>query len=285
MKKKIIAVAIILVIMIGVTGCSKNNTKLEEIAKSINNCKTVKSYKEYNYDLKASVSKDTLTITTKMNDTNSKVKFELKGDILSNEKLTTKDLTTILLLINGVGITNGYEDGELSQNINSFFEEYKNYTLDKEGLEIIIDENKLSLKIDLSKKIPLIDVNKFYLKADDLDMIQEFIDNKKYGNQNGKMGNIAYNVFVGEEESTIEIGQDEKLSDSAYKSIITALEVMYGEEVAKKFQELYPNFVEEKTTVDAFTIEKDYQPEDKDESVFKDTEIVLVTINNNSLNS
>ena len=276
---KSLIILLFLVITICVTGCSNSN-KLSEIAKNINNCESVKNYKEYGYDIKASTTKDTLIITSKMDDKNSKVEFKLNGNILSNENLSTDDLMTTLLVINGIGQTYGYKDGELSQNINTFSDEYKNYTLDNEGLELVMNDDNVSLKIDLSKKVPLIDMNKFYLKTDDLDMISELVKDKETGNQNGKTGNIAYDIFIGDEKSTIQIGQYEKLSDSAYKSILTALELMYGKDTAKHFQELYPNFVDGKKTAQAFTIEKDYKPEDQDNSVFKDTEVVLVTINN-----
>ena len=282
MKKKILSLVLLLVLVIGVTGCG-SNSKLDDIAKKINECETVNNYKEYGYNIKATTAKDTLTITSKIEDKESKVEFKLDGDVLSNEKLSTDDLIATLLVINGVGQTYGYKDGELSQNINTFTDEFENYTLDKEGLELVINDEKVSLKMNISKKVPLIDMNKFYLKADDLDMISQLIKDKETGNQNGKIGNIGYDIFVGDDESTIQIGQDGKLSDSAYKSILTALEVMYGENTAKKFQELYPEFVEGKKTVGAFTIEKDYKVEDQDDSVFKDTEVVLVTINNKKI--
>ena len=282
MKKKILSVILIFIIIIGFTGCG-SNSKLVEIAKKINNCESVKSYKEYGYEIKATTKNNTLTITSKMNGTKSKVDFQINENILSNENLSTNDLMATLLVINGVGQTYGYKDGELSQNINTFSDDFKNYTLDNEGLELVISDDKVSLKIDLSKKVPLIDMNKFYLKADDLDMVSELVKGNETGNQNGKIGNIAYDIFIGDDESTIKIGQDEKLSDSAYKSIITALEVMYGEDVAKHFQELYPKFIDGKNTIEAFTIEKNYQLEDQDESVFKGTELVLITINNKNV--
>ena len=279
MNKKFLGLVLLLVFIFGVTACG-SNIKLVNVAKKINNCESVKNYKEYGYVLKASSTKDTLVMTSIVEGEKSKVEFKLNGDILSNENLSTDDLLAALLVINGVGQTYGYKDGELSQNINTFSDDFKNYTLDNEGLELIIDDDKISLKIDLSKKVPLIDMNTYHLKTDDLDMINELVTNKETGNQSGKSGNIAYDIFIGEDESTIKIGQDEKLSDSAYKSILTALEVMYGEDTAKHFQELYPKFIDGKKTIGAFTIEKDYKFDDQDESVFKDTEVVLITINN-----
>ena len=279
MKKKLLGLALLLMI-ICITGCGKNS-KLDAIANKINNSESVKNYKEYGYEIKATTTKDTLTVESKMQNDKSKVEFKLDGNVLSNANLTTNDLMAALLVINGVGQTYGYKDGELSQNINTFTDEVKKYTLDNEGLELIINDEIVSLKIDIDKKVPLIDMNTFYLKPSDIDMVSQFIKDNKNGNQSGKIGNIGYDIFVGDEESTIQIGQDEKLSDSAYKSIITALEVMYDEATAKHFQELYPEFVEGKKTVEKFTIEKDYKVEDQDNTVFKDTEVVLVTIKNN----
>ena len=282
MRKKLLSILLLVVLTICITACG-SNSKLNDIAKNINNSETAKTYKEYGYELKATATKDTLTITSKMEDSKTTVSFKLSGDILSNEKLSNEELMLALLLIDGVGQAHGYKEGQLSQNMNAFTEEYTKYTLDKEGLELIVGDNSTSVKINISKKIPLIDMSNFYLKESDFDMISEFVSDNKNGNQSGKSGNIAYDIFLGDEESTITIGQDEKLGDSAYKSIVSALKVMYGEDIAKHFQEIYPNFVDGKKTVEAFTIEKDYEPEDKDNSVFKDTEVVLITIDNKKI--
>lgn len=282
MKKKILKIAFIFLVIIGITGCGSNN-KLNKIAETFNNCETVKTYKQYGYDLVANSTKDTLTISSTMGENKTTVEFKLNGDILSNENLSTNDMIMALLVIDSVGQTMGYKDGELSKNMNAFSDEIKAYTLDKEGFEMVLGDNKNSIKIDLSKKIPLISMDNFYLKTDDLDIIKEIIADKETGNQNGKSGNIAYDISIGKENSTIQIGQDEKLSTSAYKSILTALKVMYGENVANNFQKLYPEFVDGKKTVGAYTIEKDYKIENQDESAFKNTEVVLVTINNKKI--
>ncbi|MBR1413121.1 MAG: hypothetical protein IJ574_00425 [Bacilli bacterium] len=282
MRKRILSIILLLVLVVSVTACGSKKD-LAEIAKKFNDSETVKTYKDYGYELNASATKDTLTISSKTEEKKSKVEFKLEGNILSNENLSVNDLMATLLVIDSVGQTHGYKDGELSKNINTFSDDVKKYTLDKEGIELVLNDEKVSLKIDISKKIPLINMDKFYMTADDFDMVSQIIADHENGNQNGKTGNIAYDIFIGDKESTIQIGQDKKLSDSAYKSIISALEVMYGKDVAKHFQEIYPKFVDGKTTVEAFTIETNYKVEDQDESVFKDTKVVLITINNKKL--
>ena len=280
MKKKVLNVLLLLVLTFGVIACGKTVT-LDNIVKKFNDSETVKAYKNYGYELSASTTKDVLTISSTVGEDKSTVKFKLEGNVLSNENLSNEDLMLALILIDSVGQTYGYKDGELAKNMNTFSDEIKKYTLDKEGFELVIGDEDSSIKIDISKKIPLISMDKFYLTTDDFDIISQIIADNENGNQSGKNGNIAYDVFVGDAESTIQIGQTEKLSDSAYKSIISALEVMYGKNVANHFQEVYPKFIEGKTTIERFTIETDYKIEDQDESIFKDTKVVLVTINNN----
>ncbi|MBR2828167.1 MAG: hypothetical protein IKE70_02930 [Bacilli bacterium] len=279
MKNKIFNFLLLFALLICVTACGKTTT-IDKIVKNINNSTLAKSYKENGCRFLATSTSDTIKIDTKIGNNKLMVKFHVKGDIISNENLSTQDLMLAFLVLDSVGQIHGYQKGELSQNLNAFPEEFKKYTLEKEGLEITLNGDNTSIKIDYSKKIPLIDMDNYYLTTDDFDIVRQILADKENGNQSGKSGNIAYDVFIGDTESTIKIGQEGKLSSSAYKSILSALEVMYGEDVAKHFQEIYPKFVDGKKTIESFTIETDYKDENQDESVFKDTKVVLVTIRN-----
>ena len=282
MNKKILGIILLLVLVMCTTACG-NKSKLNKIVDNFNNSETVKSYKEYGYKINASSSKDSIIIESEFEESKRQVEFKLDGNILSNENIPIEDLMTTLILVNAVGQTYGYEYGELSKNLNAFPDEISKYTVDKEGLELVINDDNLSLKMDISKKVPLIDMDNYYLKTDDLDMIKQIMADGEGGNQSGKNGNIAYDVFINENESTIIIGQDKKLSDSAYKSILSAIEVIYGKDTSKHFQEIYPSFKSGKTEIEAFTIETNYKLEDQEDSMFKDTEVVQVIINNEKI--
>ena len=264
-----------------ITGCGKLKIiTLDEIVEKFNNSETVKQYKEYGFEMKASAKDNKLTITSIMGEEDSSVSYNLNDNILSNENLADEDLMSAIVLIDSIGQMRGYKDGELAENMNAFADEIKKYTLDKEGFELKTNEESNSIKIDLSKKIPLIDLKDFYLKPDTFDMIKEFVEEKTTGNQSGKLAKLAYDVSLGVDESNIYIGEKDKLTDSSYKSILSALEVMYGTETVNKFKEAYPSFKDGKTTVEGFTIETNYEIEDQEESMFKDMKVVLVTINN-----
>ena len=282
MKRKILNIIGLLLIVLCVTACG-TNSKLSKIAKYFNESDTVKSYKEYGYELKATAKKDTLTITSKMDDNTTTTVFTLKDNILQNTKLQDEEILTTLLVIDSIGQLQGYEKGKLSQSFNAFPDKVKEYTLENEGIELVFDENKKSLKIDLTKKVPLIDMNEYYIQPEIFDYIEEIKKNNEPGNQNGRSGNIAYDISLDKDINTIEIGQEEELSTSAYKSILSALEVMYSKEVANHFKEIYPEFVNGKKTIEAFTIDTNYKRDDQENSVFKDTKEVFITIDNSKI--
>ena len=279
MKRKILSILLLLVLVLNVTACG-NKKKLNEIINKFNESETVKTYKEYGYEMTAALTDDKITITSVISEDKTTVDFKIEGNIISNDSISEDDLMATLLLIDSVGQASGYKEDELLENLNAFPDEIEKYTLKNEGLEIVLGEEKISLKIDISKKIPLIDMDNFYLKTDDFEIISEIVSNKETGNQTGKAGNIAYDVNVGKDSTTILIGQDKELSVSAYKSIVSAIEVIYGKDAAEHFQEVYPKFVDEKTTVEKYTIETDYKVEEDEETIFKDTKVVLVTIKN-----
>ena len=280
--KKLLYAVVLLALVVGIAGCGSKTTKvtLADIAEKFNNSKTIKSYKEFGYEITATANNNELVITSKMGDENSSVSYKFENNILSNEKVSEEDLITALILIDSVGQAHGYKDGELADNLNAFPEDIIKYTVEKEGLEIKTGDETNSIKIDISKKIPLKDMAGFYLKTDDFDMIADIVENETSGNQTGKVAKIGYDVRVDEEESYIYIGETDKLTESAYKSVLSALEVMYGKKAVDYFKQNYPAFKDGKTEFEGFIVDTNYQKEDQDESVFKGMKIVAVTINN-----
>lgn len=279
MKKKYLIGLLAIILCFFLTGCKKEETiSLSKLAEIINTSETAKSYKDAGWELKATNKGDKFEIKIKSSDDTSSVLFDVNGNILSNENLKTEELMQALLLIDSVGQMHGYEAGELSQTINALPDKAKEYTLEKEGLDLKLGDSLHSVKIDYTKKIPLIDMSDFYLEKEQFDMIKETIASNEHGNQTGLVAKLAYDIIIGEEENQIYIGEKEKLTNSAYKSILSALEVIYGKEKVKEFETKYPEFKDEKTTIDEFTIDTNYKVENQDESVFKDKKVVLVTI-------
>ena len=184
-------------------------------------------------------------------------------------------------MADSIGQVNGYKDGELFYTLNS--EEILNYTVDNEGFEIKENGSYYSVKMDIDKKIPLIDLSEFYLKPDDFEIIKKIIDDKETGNQTGKNLKMAYNVMIHEDENYIYIGEENETTDSTYKSILSAIEVIYGDKVVEHFKSIYPKFLDGITYLEGFTIQTDVEIEE--DSIFADSKVVLVTIDNEYVNN
>lgn len=95
------------------------------------------------------------------------IEFSLQGNILSTKiEKNSQGLGTVYMsklslawmLIDCIGQLNGYEKEEFYKTIKGTGDNYKNYKLDKEGLEINTVNNYTEIKIDLSKKIPIVEI-------------------------------------------------------------------------------------------------------------------------------
>ena len=278
MKKKILIFSLILVLAMSMTSVFAATHTLEEVVEKLNNCKSVESVKEYKYYYVASVNEknpNTLLITITTEEGKSEFSFALEDSILSNDSLSTNQLYATTMLIDAVGQVNGYEDGELFYTLNS--EVIRDYTIENEGIEIKDNGDYTSIKMDIDKKIPLVDLTDYYLKPDKFDFVKKIIDSNDVGNQTGKDLKMSYDVIVREEENEIYIGEENETTKSTYNSILSALEVLYGNKVVEHFKTIYPEFIEGTTNLDGFKIETNV---DTDEYIFNNAKVVLVTINN-----
>ena len=290
MKKKCILISSIFIILVALlqTGVCATTHKLDEIEEKFNNSKVVKKYKDYGFEMKATTDKtkpNNLTITVTTDEGSSTAIYELKENILSNAQLVDSNVITAYFLADIIGQLNGYKDGELLENFNLFTDEIKNYTLEKQGLEIKENGTSYSTKMDITKKVPKIDSSKFYLKPSEFDMIEEFVKEKSNGNQSGKKGTLAYNLELDESENKIYIGERNKTTESTYKSILSALEVMYEKKVVEYFKSIYPEIIEGVMELDGFSIETDYENELEEDSMFSGMKVVLVKIDNEFVNN
>lgn len=290
MKKKILSISVLLFFMLVTLLQNKvvaTTHTLEEIAEIFNNSSSVNDYEElFESEFIASTDEsepNILSITIKTDEVSSTINFEKEGNILSNTHLDDENLVTAFLLAESIGQANGYNDGELINNFNMFVDEVYNYTLENEGFEVKEDEGNYSVKMDITKKVPLIDVSEYYLKPEEFDIIKNIVDEGTTGNQTGRDSKFAYNLMVGEDENQIYIGEKDEITDSTYKSILSAIEVMYGEKAVEYFESIYPELTEGYMQLDGFTIDYDADIDLEEQPMFTGTKVVLVTIDNEYL--
>jgi len=256
---------------------------LEEIVEKFNNSEVVEQFANYGYEMVAATNEyepNILSVTLTTAEGSTTVSYELSGSILSYEYLVDNTLITAYFLADSIGQVNGYEDGKLLENFNLFLEEIHDYTVEDEGFEITENGDYYSVKMDIDKKVPLIDLSEFYLKPSDFDFLKEIVDENSVGNQTGKKSKLVYDVMIQEEENYIYIGEEDELTNSSYKSILSVLEVIYGQKVVDYFESIYPDYSYGNMILDGFTIETDVEMDLEEQPMFTGTEVVLVTVDN-----
>ncbi len=281
MKKIFVLVAILLTSLFTVRVNAKS-VDLESIKDAFNNHPTVAEMKEYGFEWEAfydETEPNILSISQKTSEGNTMVSYELNGNILGYTHLVEETFYTGMILTDSIAKLNGYEYGEFIENSNLFGEEISKYTLENEGFEIKENNSYYELRIDITKKIPLIDISNFYYKPEEFDIIADLVEEESVGNQSGINGNFAYDLVVGVEENEITFAEKEKITNSSYKSILSALEVMYGKDVVDYFKEMYPSFEEGSLITDGFDIDYDVEIEDED-SMFYGMKVVRVKVDN-----
>lgn len=81
---------------------------------------------------------------------------------LSKDKDTTEymvDLSLVWMIVDCIGQINGYEKEQFYETIKGTGSAYEHYTLEKDGLEIKHSDNNTTVKINLSKKIKIIETS------------------------------------------------------------------------------------------------------------------------------
>ena len=235
MKKKIFGLLLV-VSLLFVTACSGDNSKLKDIANKFNESDDVKQMKEYGTTYEAKVDGKTLTVSISGESIEKKsFDYKLEDDVLSGDfKEDEGDAAlTSMMIIDAICQINGYKKGEIYATIND--ERIFDYKLDKEGFEIN-SEDGLHFKINITKKIPLLDFSNVYVSVEDL---EDAKDSFTSGSYYIKRGNVILTVSSNEDTIELLIAEDEKLTELSYKTLESALEVAFNDAAVSYLNDNY----------------------------------------------
>ena len=142
--------------------------------------------------------------------------FQITTNFSENNAPTASIVTVVLT--DCIGQLHGYSDGDLFSTLNS--DKINSYTVENEGFEIkeTTDKN-YQMKIDISKKIPLIDAANIYIEVSDLQDVKKYISGDGFTEKN--KGNVWFNKNGYGEEHILRIAEKGGLTDNTYKSILS----------------------------------------------------------------
>ena len=236
----IVGMVLILILAMGIPALAANEITVEQIVEKFNTTygkeqSAVAEYKD-----------NTITITYSKEGSDQTIVANLmvNGNIISisiDNKDENSLLITLLIMefIDAAQQLQGYQPGEIIDVLNS--KEAANYTLEKEGIEAKENGNKVEVKFDIQKKIPLLDTTNMYIEVSDLEKFKEFIQGD--GSTQIKRGNVGLSKRGADNEAKITVGEKTELTENAYKSILSTLEVMFdSKDAADYFKTNYSGF-------------------------------------------
>jgi DNA-binding protein YbaB len=239
MKKLLLALFFIIGFSLTVAGgygyyLTKTTVNLNQIARKFASSKVVKEYKESGIEVSATTNKNVLTI--KYEDIN--YKYILNDSILSTS-LKNDDLTGSIMLIavvDSIGQLHGYHDGQTYATLNS--EELKTYTIEK-GIETTENGNTVNVKIDVNKKLKLVNMSNKYIEVADLKDLSDSIEGD--GSAQTNKGNLIFYKTGSGNKAVITVGEKNKLTIDTYNTLSSAVEVICGNSGAILFAKDYPS--------------------------------------------
>lgn len=277
MKKKFILLAIIIfVILAGLYsyGYIKLNTKKDQKKEVSFDINSLVSYIEKDdnylltakyYQLDIKTTKKKISINFSNDEHSGKLTGSLKDDTLSF-KIRNSDENALLkanliyAVVDSLGQINGNDKGYVSALLSDY--DLKSATLDKDGIELISEEETNTYLFKVNKKFKLGKIEDSYFKVEDLKEGKDIFTNEEYLRKT-KGNIIIYKDIDFYKNQIIYICEPNNITVRSYNSLLSIIELVYGSEYSQKFKEAYPSVTNSKV-LDKFDIVVDYQAPDND---------------------
>lgn len=285
MKKiiNVIYTLIIVVLLFIQLNVHAETPTLEQISLSFNNSPTVQEYAQYGTIWKAEKNGEKIIITcTATGSPTVNYEYSLNGNILSTSITGTEDeilkqIIIATILTDSIGKLHGYDYEETYSTLNS--EQMMTYNVEEQGFEIkAISTNSFQVKIDISKKLQLLDFSDTYIKVSDLENLKNYISGD--GSAEKRVGNVWFNKSGSNGKNVVLIAEKDNLTTNSYNSLLSILEVMFNStDVVKYFKgNYYPVFIGDKE-IRGIKVEVNPTKTDFEEALIpSDSEFIFVRI-------
>lgn len=264
MKKNYILVLFVFMLFVFMPLVNAQDYKAEDIANSFNKLSAVKKTNESRLvTWIANGKKDTLTITVKSKGNKDvDLKYTIKDNVIIgkfDEQLAMYGNFLSIYVADSIGVLSGYSEGDLVLTLSNG---YDTLTFEKDGIELVSSDEFVSFKMDLNKKIKLIDLSKIYITPNDLENYKNLLKTEERTVQTR-----AGYVYLYKVEDDIYIGEKGKITENSYKSFLSVIEVlMDSKEIADYVSKKYKSFdkgnrefsgIEIETKLTKFDLEED----------------------------
>lgn len=210
--------------------------------------------------------------------------YTLTGNILET---TATDMSSALYaqhLLISVAELHGYSRNYISAILT--LPEVLNYTVDNQGFSIEEENDICVVKINTHAMNLTANMDNIYIEPSDFESHEEYISGD--GALQISKGYLVLNKSGYGDEVSFFIGEENELTDNAYKSILSVLEVMFGsKDVPNYFNSKYPSLSSGDAEFDGIKIEINPVKTSMENTVLEnsDYKFVRVTINKATVSS
>lgn len=289
--KKLIGIILALAMILAVAGCTKNEDKpsggmtTKDIADAFNADSQIEIYRGYGMTIEASGTEKGLTIRIESTDFEGnpdvrELKYDFDGKILSGKFEGEDSFTGAFYsarLADVIETKLGFDPGDFTLMMNT--DEIQDYTVDKDGFELNSDGDTLEIKIDTTRKATPVDLSDKYVTVEELEDVREYLINGSGTEIAGyvKLFTMCEDDAAG--EYLILVSQKNGLGENAYKSVLSALEVILGSDAAEDFAANCKDLTKEGTYGD-YTVDVDPELDDFLSSFDSDENYQIAMITN-----
>ncbi len=239
------------IFLIALTFATNVSAKVVTIDDVVNKFNSTTWYSEYGRveTMKATYTDTGFFVTETINNQKYNTVFNRIDNILSIDidhsvNNIAYKIEQVNRVIDIIGQLHGYKDKELSAIINTDI--VKKFKIAQEGLEVIQkSENVQTIKIDLSKKIPLGDYSQVYFTKEDFTNYLNLIPNE--GTFELSKGNLYLNKTYSNNKVYVTIGERFGSSKLSYNSILVMIDLIFEENqtVNRYVKKYYPEVTAE----------------------------------------
>ena len=219
----------------------KPNEVLEKISKTFNSLDDVVSLnKQANTSLTSSSSVDSITITAKGENYNNTFVYKLSGNLLtaSGSSEDTYFAMSSTYLEAAISKLYNVKPQDVYATINS--EQIKDYTVENEGFSNSTTDNTVTYVLNISMPLKIIDYSNTYITESDLTPYSDML--RTPGFVQATINGITFHKQSDDYSIVISIGEENNITDKTYNSTVSFIKMIYGDEEANHFKELFHDF-------------------------------------------
>lgn len=234
----------------------------------------------------ATYANDKISVHIQASEQEYNIEFLISENIISNESSKDLDGLANALLFSEILYSVEKEYGVSKEEVNLTLtsDEIENLTLEKDGIEVKEYDDKITYKLDYTRKMTVLNVENYITIEnfnDDIDMVNTMKNGGSYQKNHGDI--TLYSQTDDQKNIVVSLIEKDNTTNISYNTFISFITVLIDEDEANKFKSLYNSFPLENQNIENYNIEINPAFNDIEKYIVSNSDeykLVRITINN-----